>query len=490
MSKKIDAKGFIKNMVGFSMSTWIGFVISFFTIPIITRIFDPDAMGKINMFTTMVNLGMTIVLCGLDQAYTRFYYEGIHKKGNRLIFSYALIVTTLLTVVVAAIAIPFRKQIAMEVVGEAKSIIFVCLVLAVYANAILRLYNLNYRMRQDCIRFSVQSLLIVICTKVAYIVCAGWDTTYYSAVLFNTGLTFALMIIYCFIQREARVSFCGELTYDKKVATTMLKFGLPLMPASIIAWLNTSISNLLIKQQLTFSALGVFSSAQSIASLISLIQTGFNMYWTAFVYENYKTEQKKISQVHNYITYIMVLFGLVILFFQDIIFLLLGASYRSSKTFFAFLLIAPICYTISETTGVGIALAQKTHLNIIFILASLLVNAGGCLVLIPKMGALGAAVSAAIAGVVYLIIRSILGEKYYKCVTSYTKSISALLIMFAACLVNLYFSENMPVRMGGIAILMIGLTILYHKECVKLIKIGFSILKDILKILSGTKSKS
>lgn len=111
LSKKIDAKGFIKNMVGFSMSTWIGFVISFFTIPIITRIFDPDAMGKINMFTTMVNLGMTIVLCGLDQAYTRFYYEGIHKKGNRLIFSYALIVTTLLTVVVAAIAIPFANRL-------------------------------------------------------------------------------------------------------------------------------------------------------------------------------------------------------------------------------------------------------------------------------------------------------------------------------------------------------------------------------------------
>ena len=127
MADKINAKGFIKNIVGFSMSTWVGFAISFFTIPIITRIFDPDAMGKINMYTTIVNLGMTIVLCGLDQTYTRFYYEGIHGKSSRVIFSYALIATTFVSAVAILIAFPFRERLAYEVVGEGKEIIFWCL---------------------------------------------------------------------------------------------------------------------------------------------------------------------------------------------------------------------------------------------------------------------------------------------------------------------------------------------------------------------------
>ena len=100
-------------------------------------------------------------------------------------------------------------------------------------------------------------------------VCAGWDTTYYSAVLFYTGLTLLLLIAYWFIQKDARVASRKELVYDKEALKGMMKFGLPLMPASIIAWLNTSISNLLIKQKLTFSALGVYSSAVSIASLIN-----------------------------------------------------------------------------------------------------------------------------------------------------------------------------------------------------------------------------
>lgn len=479
MADKINAKGFIKNIVGFSMSTWVGFAISFFTIPIITRIFDPDAMGKINMYTTIVNLGMTIVLCGLDQTYTRFYYEGIHGKSSRVIFSYALIATTFVSAVAILIAFPFRERLAYEVVGEGKEIIFWCLAVSIYAMAILRLYNLNYRMRQDCIRFSIQSLLIVMCTKVAYIVCAGWDTTYYSAVLLNSGLVVLLMAVYWFIQKDARVSSGKELVYDKETVRVMLKFGLPLMPASIIAWLNTSISNLLIKEQLTFTALGVYSSALSIASLINLIQAGFNMYWTAFVYENYKKEQKRISAVHNYITYVMVLFGMGILLFQDIIFLLLGESYRSSKSFFAFLLMAPICYTISESTGVGIAIAKKTQLNMVFILGSLIVNVAGCYILIPRYGSMGAAIASAAAGLVYLAIRSVLGEKYYKCVNSYKKSVTALILMLAACIVNMFFSESSWVRIGSIVLLMIVLTLLYVKEFIKLFKLAAGILQDI-----------
>lgn len=471
------------------MSTWVGFVISFFTIPIITRIFDPDAMGKINMYTTIVNLGMTIVLCGLDQTYTRFYYEGIHGKGSRVIFSYALIATTVVSAAAILVTFPFRQRIVYEVVGESREIIFWCLAVSIYAMAVLRLYNLNYRMRQDCIRFSIQSLLIVVCTKVAYIVCAGWDTTYYSAVLLNSGLVVLLMAVYWFIQKEARASSGKDMVYDKQIVKVMLEFGLPLMPASIIAWLNTSLSNILIKQQLTFTALGVYSSALSIASLINLIQVGFNMYWTAFVYENYKKEQKRISAVHNYITYVMILFGMGILLFQDIIFFLLGESYRSSKSFFAFLLMAPICYTISESTGVGIAIAKKTQLNIVFILGSLVVNVTGCYFLIPRYGSMGAAVASAAAGLVYLAIRSVLGEKYYKCVGSYKRSVTALILMLAACVVNMVFSEKPWIRMGNIVALMTALTLLYRKEFIKLFKLAVGILQDLGEYLRTFRDK-
>ena len=43
-------KSFVKKFVGFSVVTWISFIISFLSAPISTRLFDPSVLGKINIF--------------------------------------------------------------------------------------------------------------------------------------------------------------------------------------------------------------------------------------------------------------------------------------------------------------------------------------------------------------------------------------------------------------------------------------------------------
>ena len=75
-------KSFVKKFVGFSVVTWISFIISFLSAPISTRLFDPSVLGKINIFNTYTNLWGILILVGLDQAYARFYYE---RPNNRTI---------------------------------------------------------------------------------------------------------------------------------------------------------------------------------------------------------------------------------------------------------------------------------------------------------------------------------------------------------------------------------------------------------------------
>ena len=38
-------KSFIKKFVGFSVVTWVSFIISFLSAPISTRLFDPSVLG-------------------------------------------------------------------------------------------------------------------------------------------------------------------------------------------------------------------------------------------------------------------------------------------------------------------------------------------------------------------------------------------------------------------------------------------------------------
>ena len=70
-----------------------------------------------------------------------------------------------------------------------------------------------------------------------------------------------------------------------------------------------------------------------------------------------------------------------------------------------FLIFYPILYTISETTALGIAFSRKTILTLIITVTCAIMNGIGNAILVPLYGALGAAVSTAIAYLAFFWLR-------------------------------------------------------------------------------------
>lgn len=103
-------KSFVKKFVGFSVVTWISFIISFLSAPISTRLFDPSVLGKINIFNTYTNLWGILILVGLDQAYARFYYERPNNRTIGYLFTFCFAVTYSLILLFVILAIPFRDR--------------------------------------------------------------------------------------------------------------------------------------------------------------------------------------------------------------------------------------------------------------------------------------------------------------------------------------------------------------------------------------------
>lgn len=58
---------FIKNVFSFSLLTYISFLLSFLSAPISTRIYPPEQMGIINMFSTYAALITSLAYLGLDR---------------------------------------------------------------------------------------------------------------------------------------------------------------------------------------------------------------------------------------------------------------------------------------------------------------------------------------------------------------------------------------------------------------------------------------
>lgn len=454
------AYDFLKKLWGFSLATWISALIGFLSIPFTTRLFSTEVVGQNNMFTVYLTFFMMIAYLGIDQAYTRFYNE---QAGNRkdVLFNTSICTALLMSCFLGILICLAGSYISREVSGYTNTFVPICITLSLFGNVLLRFFSISYRMANRIMAYTIIVVLISVIGKLSYLLVTLWEPSHFNVIWTMTLGYLVAGIVYGVIY--LRKDSTNRLV-DKELLFPALKFGLPLVPATILSWLNSSIPQLMLNKYVGYSAIGIYSNAVVITSILSLLQGGFNTYWVPFVYENYQHSAQKIRKVHNLITLSMTLLGLFIILGQDIIYLILGEDFRSSKIFFPFLLMAPICYTIAETTGLGISISKKTYLNLWIFGVTMLVNAGFCCFLLPLMGIEGAAISVAVSSLVMLIMKTWIGERYYKCVDSYWKTIVALLLVSLAATANLLFFEKIVFRYVSILFLIVLLLSVYKKE--------------------------
>jgi O-antigen/teichoic acid export membrane protein len=473
------AEKFIKKMIGFSIPTWISFGLSFLSTPITTRLFMPEEIGKINLFTTYLSLFMSIVLLGLDQSFVRLFNEPPGKNTKESLFEICLRISAFTGIVVGIGIIIFNTGISLAITDSVNIVIAICLAVSLSMNVYLRFSGLYYRMENNILFYSIQTISLTVIGKLSYILVALWSPTHQNAIVVMTIGYVIIASLFVFIQQRGKQH---DMIYvDKESLREIFSFGLPLMPVTLLSWLNNSLAQLLLKTYVDFSAIGIYTNAVAVANIISLLQAGFNTYWTPFVYENYKTSKEQIQKIHYFITFAMTAFGILIILGQDIIYLLIGENFRESKIFFPLLLISPICYTIAETTGLGINISKKSYLNTITFVVNVSINILLCFTLLPKYGLIGAAMAAAVSSVVMLIIKTILGEKHYKCITNYYKTFSAIIIIVMVAFVNIWLFNQPILKYSSILMLLIILCNIYKQEVLSIYQFSIQTINKVTK---------
>ena len=473
--KRLD---FVKNISGFSIATWVSFAIGFITAPITTRLFAPDQLGIIHMFVMVSGLIATTSLLGLDQALVRFYYEPPHGTSKRYLTTTFTLVSFSFLLVAAVIAVLFFWQQISEMITGSRSLSFVILLFVfAFARIIFTYLHMVYRMEGNIKWFTIQGVLNDVLTSFLYVIVAFWFATYYPAILVMSISGLCLAVTFMVIQRR---SFDPRLKKPEPgFIQTIGKFALPLIPVNIIAWLNSYISAIILLDLLGQSYLGIFSIGISLAGVIGILQAGFNMYWSPYVIKNYKSNNEGIKEVHKVITVMLILFGLLIILAQVPISMILGAEYRDAMLFFPFLLVTPICYTISETTRVGINIAKKTFWSPIILLSSVAVNFLFCYLLIPVFQAAGAAFASAIAALLSVAMNTIAGQRYYKSINNYSFMILSILFLLSSAAVSYVFTDELVIKYG-LLVAILGVALLfYRKEIRSLLRLALDIFRSI-----------
>jgi len=155
----------------------------------------------------------------------------------------------------------------------------------------------------------------------------------------------------------------------------------------------------------------------------------------------------------------MFIFGMLIVVFKDIIFLLLESSCRQASGISSFLILMPIMYTVSEVTVVGINFKKKTYWHTLIATISVGANIFGNFIFVPIYGAKGAALSTGISYIIFFSMRTLISRRLFKVNYHLGKfrfsTVIFVVVAFINTFVNSLFLQILSAMIGLILVLIV-----------------------------------
>lgn len=416
-------------------------LILFFMVPLYTAYLSTDEYGMTELIYTFMQLVVPFVSVVIYDAVLRF---GISKKYNPnnvlLIGLLVVFFGSLLTIAITPLFSLYKSISGWE--WYLCGYIILNMVLSTLMNY-LKMVDKN-------ILYSILSILqtlVLAVLNVVFLVNLNLGVAgYMMSTLIAEGVTIAASLIFGGI-----IPALLKGKFEKELLKEMLKYSLPLIFNNLSWWVVHSSDKLMIENMISISALGIYTVASKIPSLINVITSIFQQAWTLSSAKEFEedNETKFYASVHD---------GLVFLtFFAAILIILVlepfmkiytsSDSYSSASLYIPLLLLAAVFSTLTSFWG-SIYTALKKTVNsmvttIIIASINLIVN----FVLILQIGIWGAVIGTVVAYFVSVIIRTIDCRRYIKININFISLIINTVILtvqcvLVACGLNIYLISS------------------------------------------------
>lgn len=441
---KVRYKHFFFTVIGYFAGNVFTKLISFILLPLYTKLIDPEIYGIYGVNMTIVQLVVPVVYLAIWNAVFRYAAESDTEQGRYEVVSTGLPVMWVSSVICAGILL------FINIFWDLHNPYLVCIY--AIANGFQYFYGYIARSMKDNRTFiisgCVNSTINLVLNWIGIVYLHhGIETLYYSYII---G-TIAQVLI---IEVKYRILSHFRTEYVKRSRLqTLFKFGGPLALNSIMQWLLTGLTQIMIAQMLGTYYNGLFSVAVKFATLISLIASVFEYAWLELAYDLAKGN----NSAGYYRRVINMLFG-VLIFGSSVLMLIIkimfpyfiASAYNESLEAIPYIVI----YASANSLASFFATIYMSYKDVNTITVSSLI-AGGMnllliLVLIPALSFHGALISLTVASVLMMLIRGIILTKKYKIGVDALILVWVLLIPVAA--IVFYLSKRIYIDFAAILI--------------------------------------
>ena len=173
------------------------------------------------MFNTYAALFGALCYLGLDQAFVRFFREPPGKASRTSLLSFCLSTSLAFSLVSTLLLLFGWRFISAQVMTEPDFGVFACLFAFSFCTVIFRYLALIYRMEQNAKLYTLQGVIQILLTKIAYLAVGFSSSEAKPAIILLTVLMASVTLTFAFIQRKQfSFRFAGEIDkpFVKEVA--------------------------------------------------------------------------------------------------------------------------------------------------------------------------------------------------------------------------------------------------------------------------------
>lgn len=451
----------------------------------------PGSYGEVTLIFSWFAIFNVILAYGMETAFFRFY-SGEYEKQK--VISTSIVSLTTTTFLFVLIALIWKEQLAGILEIELQYMVYVILILALDALAIIPFAYL--RANEKPIKYAIIKMvnvglnlgLNVFFLLALPLLAASSPDGFFGAIylpdfeisyIFISNLIASVITLFMISGLYLKVSY----VFDKELYKKMLKYGLPVMIAGIAFTINEVFDRVLLAKLLPEDIakieMGKYSACYKLALFMTLFATAFRLGIEPFFFSHSNSDnpQKSYAQITNYFVVLGSVILLVVVVFADILkeIFIQDEAYWEAMPIVPIILLASFCLGIYHNLSVWYKVTDKTRygafISLIGAVITILIN----YLLIPFWGYYASAIATLCAYSSMMILSYNLGKKHYPVPYNFRKIVFYMGTSIIFSILSFYvFNRNLVI--GGI-ILLLFLFLVYKMENKTLKLIFLSLVK-------------
>ena len=368
-------KLFLENFFAYGFINILNKIVPLLMLPIVTRMLpNTSDFGRFDLFNMIINFGSSFAVLGIYDAIFREYFEKDDLQYKMKVTSTGMQIVLLSSFVVMLILIIFNKAFSQIFLGDANStFIIVTAAIGVFLSANRNIISAPTRMQNRRTIYVVSGLSNSIAYYGLAILLVYIGLGYQGLIYGNLIASLGILLFFWILNKK---EFHFKL-YDKEIAKTLLKIGLPLLPVFVIYWAFNSTDKIMITHMLDVAQVGIYSIGARVASISQFIYQAFAGGWQYFAFSTMRDDDQVqlTSKIFEYLGIISFLAFIILIPFNQWIFnLLFTGDYTKGAEVFPYLFLSPLLLMLVQTAGNQFLVVKKSFYMTLALAVGVIVN--------------------------------------------------------------------------------------------------------------------